>query len=156
MLASGAGNPRQLISKSNYIYPFQWSTDGQILMFGEVTSENGADILFHFTDNSRPDLRLTPNRDAETLARFSPNTDFVCYTSRESGTLEVYVQPFPPTGEERWMVSSGGGTEPVWSPTGDKIYYRNGTSWMEARIATKPDFPGYSYDITQTEKNFCC
>ena len=79
------------------------------------------------------------------------------------------MQPFPPTGE-RWTISSGGGEEPVWSPNGDKLYYRNGNSWMEVSITTQPAFsigerrllftglyinvPGFSYDISPDGQKF--
>ncbi len=161
--ASGAEAPNQILTKSHHAFPHQWSPDRKVLMFGESSSESGADILFHFVDQSQPDLRLTPNKDTETLASFSPDGNFVSYTSSESGDYEVYVQPFPPTGE-RWTVSSGGGEEPVWSPEGNKLYYRNGDSWIEVAVSTEDTFtvvnrtqlfsgpyinvPGFSYHIT--------
>ncbi len=55
-----------------------------------------------------------PNRGDQLLASFSPNSDYIAYTSGESGQYEVYVQPFPPNGD-RWTVSSDGGEELIWS-----------------------------------------
>ena len=34
----------------------------------------------------------------------------------------------------RWQVSSDGGEEPRWSPSGDELYYRNDTLFMAAHI----------------------
>jgi dipeptidyl aminopeptidase/acylaminoacyl peptidase len=163
MPATGAQDPISIFPAANNIYPLQWSSDGKILMYGESNDQEKADIKFHFTDGATEDLLLKPNRASETLARFSPAGDYVAYTSSESGTYEVYVQPFPPTGD-RWVVSSGGGEEPVWAPDGKKLYYRNRDIWMEVKIITHPVFtvkerkelfsgpynnvPGYSYDIT--------
>ena len=41
----------------------------------------------------------------------------MAYVSDETGRDEVYVRPFPGPGG-RSQISSGGGTEPRWSPTG--------------------------------------
>ena len=55
-------------------------------------------------------------------AQFSPDSRRIAYHSSETGRLEVYVTPFPPTGES-WPVSSGGGVQPVWRQDGRELYY---------------------------------
>jgi|GEM_PF-6194577 len=52
----------------------------------------------------------------------SPNNAYTVYGSAESGKSEIYVQPFPATGEE-WQISTDGGTDPIWAKDG--IYYHN-------------------------------
>jgi len=47
----------------------------------------------------------------------------------------VYVRPYPGPGG-RWQVSLEGGTEPVWSPTGKEIFYRDGDKMMTAAVRT--------------------
>jgi hypothetical protein len=54
---------------------------------------------------------------------------FVCvrgtllaYTSNESGRNEVYVQAFP-NGENRQIVSKGGGSGSHWRADGKELYY---------------------------------
>jgi hypothetical protein len=46
----------------------------------------------------------------------------VAYNSDESGRAEVYVVPFPPTGE-KWHVSASGGVQPRWRGDGREIAY---------------------------------
>ena len=55
-------------------------------------------------------------------ARFSPDTRFISYNFSESGRSEVYVEPFPPTGQ-RPQVSSAGGVQPMWRRDGAELYY---------------------------------
>ena len=56
--------------------------------------------------------------------------------SDESGTDEVYVQPFPPTGG-KWQVSMGGGDEPAWGRDGRELFYLSLKGMlMSAEIAT--------------------
>ncbi len=67
--------------------------------------------------------------------RFSPDGKWMAYVSNESGKDEVFVRPFPGPGS-RVQVSSGVGTEPVWSRDGGRIYYRSGQRVIEADVAT--------------------
>jgi serine/threonine-protein kinase len=46
----------------------------------------------------------------------------MAYVSNESGRNEVYLQPFRGA-EGKMLVSTQGGTNPVWSPRGESIYY---------------------------------
>ncbi|HUP21081.1 MAG TPA: hypothetical protein VM778_14185, partial [Gemmatimonadota bacterium] len=43
-------------------------------------------------------------------------------------------RPFPNVDERKWTVSTGGGVEPVWSPTGRELFYMNGTAMMAVAI----------------------
>jgi len=169
--ASGSDAPMEIISSNTRIYPIDWSSDGKVFMYGEYNPAASSDIKFHFFNQTREDLVLTPNRATQTLARFSPKNDYVAYTSNESGQFEVYVQPFPPNGDRR-IVSTDGGEEPIWSPKGDKLYYRNvnGNNWMVVTCTLEPTFSagvpellfsghyvnvlGYSYDISPDGQHF--
>ncbi len=71
----------------------------------------------------------------EVSPRFSPDGGWMAYVSNESGKDEVFVRPFPGPGS-RVQVSSGGGTEPVWSRDGRRIYYRSGQRVIEADVTT--------------------
>jgi len=46
----------------------------------------------------------------------------IAYDSTESGRREVWIQPFPPTGD-RWQVSTNGGTSPQWRRDGKELFY---------------------------------
>ena len=55
-------------------------------------------------------------------AQFSPDGRFVAYVSNESGSMEVYVSPFPSM-TSKWQVSSRGGEEPRWRQDGSELFY---------------------------------
>ena len=55
--------------------------------------------------------------------RLSPDGKWLVYESNETGPFEVYVRPFPNNGS-RVQVSNDGGAEPLWSRSGNTIYYR--------------------------------
>jgi hypothetical protein len=43
--------------------------------------------------------------------------------STESWELQVYVQPFPAVDRGLWLVSTGGGTQPLWARNGRELFY---------------------------------
>ena len=56
----------------------------------------------------------------------SPDGRWMAYVSNESGTYEVYVQPYPGPGE-KIRVSVAGGLDPIWSAKGRELLYRSFT-----------------------------
>jgi serine/threonine-protein kinase len=75
----------------------------------------------------------------EMAIALSPDGRWLAYQSDETGSLEIYMRPFPDTEAGRWPVSRGGGTGPVWSRDGRELFYRSGAdSMMAVRITTTP------------------
>ena len=71
--------------------------------------------------------------------RLSPDGRFVVYSSDESGTPELFVQPFP-TATGRWQISTTGGRRGYWTKGGAEIVNRNNTGMLVATpIAVTPD-----------------
>jgi dipeptidyl aminopeptidase/acylaminoacyl peptidase len=82
---------------------------------------------------------VTPQAEAQ--ARFSPDGQFVSYTSNESGASEIYVRPFPTSSGGKWLISNGGGTQARWRPDGKELFYVTPDSMLMAvEISTKPVF----------------
>jgi hypothetical protein len=71
--------------------------------------------------------------------RPSPDGRWLAYVSDETGAREVYVQQIRGPGG-RYLVSAGGGVEPVWAPGGTELFYRGGGALVAARLATAPEF----------------
>jgi hypothetical protein len=40
----------------------------------------------------------------------------------------------------KWQVSMGGGEDPLWSPDGRELFYRNGNSVIAVDVQTEPTF----------------
>jgi hypothetical protein len=70
-------------------------------------------------------------------AKFSPDGKWVAYCSDESGQPEVYVQSWPGPGP-KIQISAEGRTDPVWSPDGKEVFYRNGTKMMAVAVELRP------------------
>jgi len=93
----------------------------------------------------------------ELQARLSPGGLWMAYVSDESGRFEIYVKSFNApsttvaTREGKWLLSSGGGTEPRWSRDGRELFYLGGGgSVMAVDIKTTPAFqPGMPKPLFQ-------
>jgi serine/threonine protein kinase/Tol biopolymer transport system component len=74
----------------------------------------------------------------------SPDGRWVAYQSTAStGGYEgqIIVRPFPDVQRGQWVVSTGVGRQPIWSPTGRELFYRTEDgAVMAVPIATTPAF----------------
>ena len=71
--------------------------------------------------------------------RVSPDGRWLAYESNESGAIELYVRAIPGLGGLH-QVSSGGGNEPVWGPSGHELFFRARGRLIVATLATAPEF----------------
>jgi len=102
-----------------------FSPDGSILAITQVNDQStGHDILLVDMEKGfevRPFLQ-TPGYESH--PSFSPDGNWIAYSSEESGQREVYMRPYPGPGAVI-PLSIGGGTEPVWSEDGGRVFYRD-------------------------------
>lgn len=116
--------------------PSSWAAAGP-LAFVEHKPNGERDIWVLPRGESPVPFLITPFD--ESAAEFSPDGHFLAYVSDESGLPEVYVQPYPGPGG-KWLVSTGGGRDPVWSADGRELFYRQGDSVMTAAVRLTPSF----------------
>ena len=67
-------------------------------------------------------------------ARWSPDGGRIAYASDEGGRPDIYVEPWPPTGQ-RTRVSYAGGTRPEWGRDGRSLFFLRDGRMMR----TSPD-----------------
>ncbi len=135
--ADGSGKAERLTTRTYRDAPNSWSPDGQALAFTETSPTTAMDILVLPTDGkARAFLQTSFNEGAP---RFSPDGRWLAYVSDESGRYETYVRPYPGPGE-KWQISTGGGTEPVWNPNGRELFYRQGDKVMVVGVAALRGF----------------
>ncbi len=117
--------------------PTSWSPDGQTLAFRFSPTDSNDIWMLQREGEQEPWTFLGTEFD-EAGAMFSPDGSWLAYMSDESGRNEVYVQPYPGPGG-KYQISIDGGAEPVWSPKGNDLFYRNGDKMMAVAIETEPD-----------------
>src|SRR5262249_45152004 len=104
------------------------SPNGRYLVYREDAASADLMLLDLLAGRSAQPLIRTPFRELN--ADFSPDGNFLTFQSNNSGQDEIYVQPFPNSEAQRWMISRGGGTRPAWAHDGKEIFYLSPTGAM--------------------------
>jgi Tol biopolymer transport system component len=128
--ANGAGQSEALLEAPEPMITTDWSRDGRFLLYSKRTPKTKADlwalpVAGGTAGGDRKTFLFLATEFNEYLARFSPDTRWIAYTSDESGRPEIYVRPFPTPsgGGAQWLVSKGGGTQPRWRRDGKELFY---------------------------------
>jgi serine/threonine-protein kinase len=115
------------------------SPDGRWMVFrmgATASTAGGRDIygLRPGVDTAPVPLVVTPYD--EMAISLSPDGRWLAYQSDETGRIEVFIRPFPNTGDAKVRVSSDGGTGPVWARNGRELFYLRGDNTMMAAMVT--------------------
>ncbi|HXV60281.1 MAG TPA: protein kinase [Vicinamibacteria bacterium] len=137
MPADANGDPERLLENpSSNQRPYDFHPDGRTLLFGDRVSSANYDIwTMTFGEEAKP---LVASEFNERAADFSPDGRWVAYTSNRSGRTEVYVTSYLEAGAAI-AVSTSGGTEPAWSPTGRELFFRNGDAMLATQVRLEPE-----------------
>jgi len=172
-VSSGAGNEERVLKRSFPNFPFSWSGDGRLLVYGAIDPKTRWDLWVLPLDKDREPFALLQTEFDERSGQLSPDSRWLAFVSNESGRDEVYVLPFP-AGPGKWQVSTGGGDQPRWRSDGRELFYvgadrrlvavevKASASSFEAgpprrlldvRITGK-DGPGWQYDVAADGQRF--
>ena len=136
MPADGSADAEPLIARPGGQFPTSWSKGDGRLAFYELGNKSARDIWMWFTRERKAESVIVSPAN-ERGATFSPDGRFLAYVSNANERDEVYVQQYPGP-SRREVVSSGGGTEPVWSPIRRELFYRNNNRLYAVTIRTEP------------------
>jgi len=174
-MSDGTGQTERLTRSNYHQQPKSWGNDGRTLIYTEgYHPETGIDIWriqIEGDTTPKPILNTIFN---ETHPSLSYDGHWLAYVSDESGQEEVFVCSFPDL-RNKTQISTDGGMEPLWSPDGKELYYRDlsGNKLMAVSIITEPYLDpgkprllfqgifigstgpwGRNYDITPDGKRF--
>jgi hypothetical protein len=117
--ADGTGTAeRLLIDSPNVQRPSSVVADGTHVLFME-----GADLMMLTLGNDRRVQPVIQTAQIEQNGAISPDGRWLAYDSNDSGPSQIYVRPFPNANESKAQVSTGGGSQPLWSRNGRELFY---------------------------------
>jgi serine/threonine protein kinase/Tol biopolymer transport system component len=146
-----ATGPFEALVSGEYWRPMSWTSDGRLLYEGLA---GGRIYTGTLPDEGEAEVYelVEGNYYDEMQPVLSPNGRWLAYHSTESGSTEVWIRSFPEINDKKQLISSNGGMAPVWSSTGDELYYlTSGTgnrgrplrlplgAMMAVRIETEPE-----------------
>jgi Tol biopolymer transport system component len=173
--ADGTGPVERLTRSSNIQNPSAISPDGTRLIFTEIPPGTGDDVMQVELTGNRRVTALVQSLSIERNGIVSPDGRWLAYEGNDSGQLEIYVRPYPDVNSGRWQVSTNGGTRPLWSPSGQELFYVSrtgailrvgvgaGASWAAtaSEVAVKEGYAtappvniGRTYDISPDGQRF--
>jgi Tol biopolymer transport system component len=104
--------------------PSSWSADARFIAYtlttGNFPPKRDVWVLPLFGD--RKPFPLAHTAFTENMGVFSPDGQWIAYTSDEGGQANVFVQPFPGSGA-KYQVSRDGGSHPVWRADGKELFF---------------------------------
>lgn len=121
-------------------YPTSWSRDDRWLAYTERNPSTVTDIwLLPMNDEGGDPVPFAATEATEGDAAFSPTSDLIAYVSDQSGSPEVWVRTYPPNpGKGPQLVASGGGTGPLWSRDGRRLYFHTSRGLVSVDVAYEP------------------
>ena len=137
--ADGSGSEERLTSDPNSDAPRSFSPDGKLVVF-DRWHPGGSEIWVCPMENPAEARPLLKGSFSYGAGIVSPDGRWLAYMSDESGRGEVYVTAFPsPSG--KWQISTEGTDfRPLWSPSGNEIFYIKGKKVMRVAVSTSGTF----------------
>jgi serine/threonine protein kinase len=120
--ADGGTRAESVFVTSRFTSALDVTPDGTIAVTAPTGNNGGFDLGLLPLSGKREQRPLLETPFNEWGATISPDGKWMAYTSSESGRDEVYVRAFP-EGGAKVVVSRGGGSEPVWNPSGRELFY---------------------------------
>jgi len=132
----GSDRVERLTTSANRQAANDISPDGTWLAFTEIDPSSATDIWVMPLARSSMDGAAAPaaapaaarvfvrTKFSEGNAAFSSDGRWLAYESNESGRFEVYIRAFP-DGGRTFQISTGGGANPIWAPSGRELYFRS-------------------------------
>ncbi len=141
--ADGAVQAELLLDEEAQVNELTISPDGAWIAY-----RAGADIYGRRLGEEGEAVPLVVTSHNEGQPTISPDGRWMAYISSESGEQEVYVRPFPETDTGKWLISNGGGIDPLWSPDGSELFYRAADSnLMAVEVIPGPTFIAGSQEV---------
>ena len=116
------GAEHTLKSGDDWVIEVVASRDGEWLVLRQY-SGGKRDIFARRVRGDTTEQAVVSSPADDFSPALSPDAKWLVYANDDAGTRQVWVVPFPnPTGA-RWQISTDGGFEPYWSPTGREVFY---------------------------------
>lgn len=125
--ADGSGEPERLTRQEAILFPTAITPDaGTLIAHAPAATPTMPRGIYQIamTGERAPQLLAGTALNAMN-ADLARDGKWIAYQSNESGRDEILVQPYPNLAGGRWQVSSGGGSQPLFSRKGNELFYRD-------------------------------
>ena len=136
--ADGTGEAERVLEREHFQFSTSLSSNGKVLVFEDWGERGDMDIFtLRLDGNAKPEpFHVTQFNERDPV--FSPDGNWIAFTSNRSGRNEIYVKRYPAEGG-LFAISTDGGQFPFWAPHNGEIFYREGDKMMTASVETEPN-----------------
>jgi Tol biopolymer transport system component len=129
--ADGTGGAETLL-QMDALFDGRWTADGKWLVVRAGGAGGGFRNIFAIRPgvDSAPREFLASAQADESAPTVSPDGRWMAYISDETGRDEIYIRPFPNVDDGKWQASVNGGQAPLWSHSGQELFYVDGSRNM--------------------------
>ncbi len=138
--ADGSGQPRQLLTATEPVWPESITPDGASLIYGIGIPPPGGVLRLHLLslqESAATSLPLLEFGDSQIGATISPDGRFIAYSSNEldlgsgderaASVRHLIVRPFPNVNDGQWQITSAGSVvNSIWDRSGKSLSYLSG------------------------------
>ena len=124
LIRSNIDNPAArdtLDATEEHIHVESVSRDGSLVVYSRNSEDNGTDLWYVNTESGEK-LTLWASPFSEQSGYLSPDNEWIVYMSDVTGTREIHLNKFPEM-NRLTILTSGGGAGPIWSESGESIFY---------------------------------
>jgi Tol biopolymer transport system component len=119
----GSGAEEVISDKASVSSVCDWSHDGKWILYTVPGEHTQSDLWYLPAAGGGEPKPFLATKALEICGQFSPDGNWVAYTSDESGSYQVYVQAFP-TGA-KWQISRDGGVQARWKGDGKELFFHS-------------------------------
>jgi eukaryotic-like serine/threonine-protein kinase len=150
--ADGTGAAQELPCPGAHCEPTDWSPDGRHLIVNTRLAANGArlgDVWSVSLETGGSAKPILSEPFAEYDARISPDGQWLAYVSEETGRPVVSVRAMSGP-SRRLVVSSDGGSQPVWRRDGQELLYVDREGHLRGRSVQRQPRGGLTLGVANT------
>ena len=122
LASDGTGTLERMAESPNSQAPTAITRD-DTLVFTEWFPDTGADVMTLRLGGPHQVFPLVRARLNERNGTVSPDARWLAYEADDSGAFDIHVRPYPDVNSGHWQISTSGGTQPVWGPKGQELFY---------------------------------
>jgi serine/threonine-protein kinase len=152
--ADGSGSPEKLTTPETgkSYFPESALRGGNLIALGGTGQISILSLEDHKIKMTIPKL---PPGSFMGSATFSPNGRWIAYQTTSKGIGRIYVQPFPPTGQQYQITIGDVSNElPLWSQDGTQLFYVEGLGAYRLGEGGAPPVPRIMAVDVQMEPTF--
>ena len=144
-LSSGAGSEEALLKSSDQKRPNDWSLDGRFILYQQLSPDTQWDLWVLPLFGDRQPIPFLQTKFNEQRGVFSPDARWIAYESDDSGSFQVCVRSFPPSGGKS-QISSEGGRWPRLRRDGKELFYLAANGKLMA-VEVKANASGFEFSV---------